>query len=44
MLLFSEEALIETPSRKDKISFEDEARYRREGAIFIRDMGTLLEL
>ena len=35
---------LNTPSRQDGVEFEDEARYRKEGARFIMDIGNKLGL
>ena len=35
---------LNTPSRLDGVEFEDEARYRKEGARFIMDIGNKLGL
>jgi hypothetical protein len=38
------EQLLASPSRQDGIPQELEERYRREGALFIRDIANQLEL
>eukprot|EP00730_Choanoeca_flexa_P000438 TRINITY_DN10198_c0_g1_i1.p1 TRINITY_DN10198_c0_g1~~TRINITY_DN10198_c0_g1_i1.p1 ORF type:complete len:294 (+),score=52.40 TRINITY_DN10198_c0_g1_i1:35-916(+) len=43
-MLCTPEDLINTPSRDDGIPQEKEERYRRDGARFIRDLGTTLSL
>ncbi|EDQ86033.1 uncharacterized protein MONBRDRAFT_28691 [Monosiga brevicollis MX1] len=42
--LLAAEQLADSPSRRDDISAEKEARYRREGAVFIRQMAQELDI
>ena len=41
---YEEKELRNTPSIQDGISFENECRYRKEGARFIIDVGTKMDL
>eukprot|EP00045_Choanoeca_perplexa_P008141 m.74686 g.74686 ORF g.74686 m.74686 type:complete len:292 (-) comp14371_c0_seq8:796-1671(-) len=43
-MLHKPEELIDTPSRQAGVPLETEERYRRDGALFIRELGTNLEL